>query len=380
MEVHHPCSQRGVSQVSNISVNTITDASGGSTASINGLTPQASNMQPYNLIINGAMTVAQRGTSAVSLGVTSGYQTVDRWQINTGGTATAGRLTMSQDSDAPEGFGSCVKLACTTADTSIAADENLRIATVLEGQNLQAFKKGTANAESMTLSFYVKGNASATYVIELYDSNNARHICSTFSVTTSWERVTVTFAGDTSGTFNNDNGGSLRLHLWLHSGSNYNSGTLATAWAANNQVNRAVGADSFYDSTNRTFYITGVQLEVGPTASSFAHENYSDTLRKCQRYFVNTTEIAVMSNIATQYLSTTTRLNPVPMRTTPSLSISGTWTFNPFFGSPATSGNTPTLQRNLNDNFIINWDAGASTGTMAFGEVYNATLSIIAEL
>jgi hypothetical protein len=280
-------------------------------------------------IINGAMQVAQRGTSVSDLGATEGYYTVDRFQLGVGGTATAGRLTMSQDSDAPEGFGSSLKLDCTTADTSIAADENLRVVTVLEGQNLQAFKKGTANAESITLSFYVKGDASATYVIELFDTDNSRHICSTFPVTTSWERVEITFAGDTTGAFGNDNGGSLRLHFWLHAGSNYNSGTLATAWAANNNVNRAVGADSFYDSTNRVFQITGVQLEAGDTATPFEHRSYGQELALCQRYYLtNTTSVdggGVSFATVSRDIVVGVKVNfPVEMRSTPTLSMLGT--------------------------------------------------------
>jgi hypothetical protein len=280
-----------------------------------------------NRIINGAMQVAQRGTSVSDLGATEGYYTVDRFQLGVGGTATAGRLTMSQDSDAPEGFGSSLKLDCTTADTSIAADENLRVVTVLEGQNLQAFKKGTANAESITLSFYVKGDASATYVIELFDTDNSRHICSTFPVTTSWERVEITFAGDTTGAFGNDNGGSLRLHFWLHAGSNYNSGTLATAWAANNNVNRAVGADSFYDSTNRVFQITGVQLEAGDTATPFEHRSYGQELALCQRYYYKHADHSwfnANANIGVGFYYSSSEIMtvvpfPVSMRTQPSL-------------------------------------------------------------
>ena len=316
-----------------------------------------------NLIINGAMQVAQRGTSVSDLGATEGYYTVDRFQLGVGGTATAGRLTMSQDSDAPEGFGSSLKLDCTTADTSIAADENLRVVTVLEGQNLQAFKKGTANAESITLSFYVKGDASATYVIELFDTDNSRHICSTFPVTTSWERVEITFAGDTTGAFGNDNGGSLRLHFWLHAGSNYNSGTLATAWAANNNVNRAVGADSFYDSTNRVFQITGVQLEAGDTATPFEHRSYGAELALCQRYFTSsfpdgTTVANGVTGPALEGPATAFATNDVycqeisysvPMRASPTI------TFYNMAGTSGVSGKWAT--------YDLVWTAATTTAT-----------------
>ena len=126
-----------------------------------------------NLIINGAMNVAQRGTSETGTG-TNGYHTVDRFRLAFNNTA--GRVTMTQDSSAPEGFANSIKLACSTADTSVAADEYFFMDTKLEGQNLQTIAKGTSSAKPLALSFYVKGNASATYVVELYDSDNNRNL------------------------------------------------------------------------------------------------------------------------------------------------------------------------------------------------------------
>ena len=209
---------------------------------------------------------------------------MDRFKIQTNGTA--GRFTMSQDSSAPSGFANSTKFDCTTADTSIDAGEYFIFRQVIEGQNLQGFAKGTSDAKPFAVSFYVKGNASATYVCELYDSTNARQISKTFNVTTSWSRVELSFPPDTSGTFNDDNAESLLLGIWLHAGSNYSSGTLnSSAWASNTNANRTVGISSFFDSTDRTFFITGVQLEVGQNPTSFEHEPYESTLLKCQRYF-----------------------------------------------------------------------------------------------
>ena len=131
-----------------------------------------------NVIINGAMNVAQRGTSSTGIGASTGYFTCDRFVIATDSSnATAGRLTMTQDSSAPSGFANSLKLACTTADTSIASDEQLRINTRIEGQNLQSFAKGTSDAKPFAVSFYVKGNASATYVCELYDNTLFINMC-----------------------------------------------------------------------------------------------------------------------------------------------------------------------------------------------------------
>ena len=239
-----------------------------------------------NVIINGAMKVAQRGTSETGIGASSGYFTVDRFKTQIFG-ATAGRFTMTQESITDlSGFANCIKLACTTTDTTLAVGEGLVLRQILEGQDLQQFAKGTSDAKEFTVSFYVKGNAAATYVCELYDSDNTRQVSKTFSVTTSWTRVILTFPADTTGAFADDNGISLYLSIWLHAGSDFTSGTLnSTSWAANTNANRAVGISSFFDSTNRTFFITGLQMEVGSQSTPFEHEPVGVTLSKCRRYF-----------------------------------------------------------------------------------------------
>jgi len=237
-----------------------------------------------NVIINGAMNVAQRGTSETGVGASSGYFTLDRWKYYSSGTA--GRVTLTQDSSAPDGFANSFKVDVTTADTSIAAGEQVMIQQRIEGQNLQHFKKGTSDALPWALSFYVKGNASATYVAELMDADNSdRHVNKQFTVGTDWTRVEITFPADTTGTMDDDNAVSIDLQIILHSGTNFTSGTLQQTWGALNQTNRAVGISSIFDSTDRTFFITGVQLEVGQNATEFEHEDISTTLSKCQRYF-----------------------------------------------------------------------------------------------
>ena len=142
-----------------------------------------------NIVINGGMNVAQRGTSQTGITATAneGYVTVDRFSC--AGSSHAGVLTMTQTADGPSGFANCIKLDCTTADTSIAAGEYLFLATTLEGQDVQQFKKGTSDAEQFTVSFYVKGNANAVYTLELLDNDNGRQISKTFAVTSSWNRI-----------------------------------------------------------------------------------------------------------------------------------------------------------------------------------------------
>ena len=238
-----------------------------------------------NIIINGGMQVAQRGTSSAGLGADATTYLLDRWAFGTGGTA--GRLTMSQDSNGPAGFANSLKLDCTTADTSIAAGEQSYLIYKFEGQDLQQLKKGTSSAESMTLSFYVKGNAAATYTAEFYDADNNRHNGQTFSVTTSWNKVTLTYVPDTTGAYNDDNALSLYLFIWIHTGTTMTSGTFASnTWSASASNTRVSSSNtSFFDSTSRTLNITGVQLELGSVATDFEHRSFGEELALCQRYY-----------------------------------------------------------------------------------------------
>ena len=202
-----------------------------------------------NIVTNGAMQVAQRSTSETGLGAAAGYFTLDRWKIDTANSA--GRFTMTQTADGPSGFANCLKLDCTTADTSLAASEHLIISQRFEGQDLQQIKKGTSDAELITVSFYVKANAAFTFGVELFDIDNGRQITKLFATTTGWVRHELTFPADTTGAFGDDNAASLNINFFLHGGSNFTSGTLNTAaWASNTNANRAAGIDSFFSSTD----------------------------------------------------------------------------------------------------------------------------------
>ena len=239
-----------------------------------------------NVIINGAMNVAQRNVSATGLGGSSGYFTIDRFRL---ACNTSGRLTMSQDSSVPsgKGFANSLKLACTTTDTSLGADELVTLNHRIEGQNLQGFSKGTSDAKPFAVSFYVKGNASATYVLEMQDNDNDRQISKSFNVTTDWTKVTLNFPADTTGAFDDDNAQSMQFQIWLNAGSTYTSGTInSSAWASTTNANRVGGGTTnFFDSTARTFFITGLQLEVGQNPTEFEHEPVERTFAKCQRYY-----------------------------------------------------------------------------------------------
>ena len=272
-----------------------------------------------NIIINGAMQVAQRSASVTGIGASAGYFTLDRWKIST--AASAGRLTMTQTADGPSGFANCIKLDCTTADTSIAAGEIMWLEQRIEGQDVQQFKKGTSDAEEFTVSFYVKGNANATYALALDDVDNTRQIAKLFSVTTAWTRIIMTFPADTTGAFDDDNAQSLSVRIWLHAGSTYSSGTLqSSAWAGRTSGNRAAGITSFFDSTDRTFFLTGLQLEVGSVATPFEHRSFGEELALCQRYFA--TGGLVLSDGTPNRYHNNVNL-PVEMRASPTLATVG---------------------------------------------------------
>jgi len=240
-----------------------------------------------NMVINGAMNVAQRGTSSTGLGASSGYFTVDRFKSVIGNSA--GRFTMTQTADGPVGFANCIKLDCTTADTSIAASEYFAIAHYIEGQNLQRIGKGESGAKQITLSFYVKANGVFNFAIELYDADNARQITKLYATTTSWVKHEITFPADEddgSSPFDDDNATSLLMNFWLHAGSEYTGGTLnSSSWANDTTANRAAGISSFFSSTDNNFFITGVQLEVGSSATPFEHKTFAQDLHECERYY-----------------------------------------------------------------------------------------------
>ena len=283
-----------------------------------------------NLIINGNFNNWQRSTSTTGLGASSGYFTADRWRISTGNSA--GRFTMNRTAGDPDGFNYGLVINCTTADTSIAANETMLLQQKIEGQDLQHLKKGTSDAESVTISFYAKIVGNATdFVVTLYDSDNSRFISKLFTFTTSWVRYYFTVPGDTTGTLTQDNASSLELWIWLHAGSNHTSGTLQTSWGSDTNANRAVGIDSIYSSTDNEFYLAGVQLEVGSQATPFEHRSFGEELALCQRYYqkVVAGTGGAYKRFASGYNSSTTVNEiivdlPTEMRSFPSLETTGT--------------------------------------------------------
>ena len=286
-----------------------------------------------NVIINGSMQVAQRGTSTADLGGSgvNKFGACDRWKIVTNGIS--GRVTQSQETDSPDDFGFSTKLACTTADTSVGASDYFILQYDVEGQDLKRFAKGTSSAKEFTISFFVKGNASATYTLELYDTDNNRQISKTYSVTTSWTRVELTYPADTTGANTADSTSGLSIKFWLHAGTDRTSGTLnSSAWGAGlNTANRVSSSSTnFFDSTSRTFFITGVQLEVGSQATPFEHLTFGEELVLCERYFQKYTKGSMRGVAATTGTPSACNRMGLTLRTemrgNPTVSYGGTFT------------------------------------------------------
>jgi hypothetical protein len=235
------------------------------------------------------MSVAQRGTSATGK-TADGYYTIDRYQF---AITSLGTWTFTQSTTVPtgQGFGYSQKADCTTADGSPSAGDRIFYRQSIEGQNLQLLKKGTSSAEKFTISFWVRSNKTGTYILELYDHDNSRHINKSYSISSAdtWEKKIIVIDADTTGAFTNDNNLSLHLAWWLGAGSTYTSGTLQTSWGSQTNANRAVGQVNLADSTDNEWYITGVQLEIGEfdtnTIPTFPFESFENNLKKCQRYF-----------------------------------------------------------------------------------------------
>ena len=303
-----------------------------------------------NLIINGDMRIAQRGTSATGL-ATTGYYTVDRWHFYAPSSPTYA-FTMSQDTDVPlgQGFSSSVKLDCTTAQTPLATNSQLVLRHMIEGQHLQHLAYGTANAKSTTLSFWVKSNKTGTYITNLYQASGTRTISKSYTIDTAdtWEKKTITFEGDTSGTISNDNGIGLYVMFHLAMGSNFQSGALSTSWASYTASDYSVGQVNLADSTSNYINITGVQLEVG-TATPFEHRPYDMELARCQRYYTRLGKGAV-GEIYTSTNGDFGLTLPVEMRSSPSVTHIANYTVT----NIATGGYTVT-------NTVTNPSAGLGT-------------------
>ena len=244
-----------------------------------------SNYSNRSVVYNGAMKIAQRGTNFT--GVTaSGTFPVDRFLFHVG---SLGTWTLSQSTDVPTGQGLSHSIKCdvTTANASPSGTAYARIDQRFEGQDLQRFCKGTANAKNFAVSFWVKSPKTGTHIVQLQDQDNSRNVSKAYTVSSAntWEKKELIFPADTTGAFDNDNGGSLFLCFYLAVGTGYQGGTLQTTWGTPVNNTRATGQVNVADSTSNDFYLTGVQMEASSYCSEFEHRSFGDELLRCYRYY-----------------------------------------------------------------------------------------------
>ena len=231
-----------------------------------------------NMVINGAMQVAQRDTSSTGLH-TSGYYTTDRFSLIFGNEDEL-RVTMTQNSvtDLP-GFANSLKVQTTTAESAIAADESYYIINRYEGQDFQHLKYGTSSAESTTLSFYVKSSVTGTFAVAIYQTDGNDIIGSTYTINSAdtWERKTITFAGNTLAAIVDDNTNAIMIDWFLAAGSNFTS-VNNTSWGGYETGKLAFGhgTNAVATTTNATWEITGVQWELGENVSDFEHRSFNE--------------------------------------------------------------------------------------------------------
>jgi len=316
-----------------------------------------------NIIINGGMDIAQRGTSFTGLGNGDSAYTVDRFKWSEEGSMT-NEWTVSQSTTVPsgQGFAKSLKVDCTTADTSIDSGNIQYVEQRVEGQNLQYLKYGTSSAESTTLSFWVRSNKTGTYTIALINNDGSERLSSqayTISSADTWEKKTLTFTGDTSQAFDNDNASSLSIQFNLVAGTDKTSGSLQS-WGSNTQANRAVGQVNLADSTSNEWYVTGIQLEAGSQASDFEFLPHDVNLQRCLRYFQemapkkNDCRIAIGENVSGQRCDPV--LQYVEKRANPSVTFTAANTFSLYNANTSrdctsmTADNFSEICGNLNAN------------------------------
>lgn len=263
-----------------------------------------------NRIINGGMVIDQRNAGAsVTVNNNSDFFTVDRWVAN--GQSTDGVFTAQQSSTVPDGFVKSLVATVTTADSSIGASQRYFVAQKIEGLNTFDFGWGTAAAQTVTLSFWVRSSLTGTFGGSIKNSDSTRSYPFTYSISSAntWEQKTVTIAGDTSGTWLSTNGIGLAISWSLGAGSSFVN--TAGAWAAGNYFG-ATGQTNLIATNGATFYITGVQLEKGSTATSFDYRPYGTELQLCQRYYeigggVTEASPAASTTFPTYYFKVTKR-------------------------------------------------------------------------
>ena len=322
------------------------------------------NLSNRNKVINGAMTVSQRGTSFAAA---NNAFTLDRFRI---GGSHDGAVTVTQSSTSPDGFANSLKIDVTTADTSIAASQYLQLQHKIEAQDLQDLAFGTSAAKTITVSFWVRSNVTGTYTFDIQQVDNSyKHVSQTYTINSAdtWEKKTFTFTGDTSGVINNDNGNGLDVYWNVAIGSTYTTGTSRSTWTTYANADFAPGQTvNLLSSTSNEWYITGVQLEVDSTgsgvATDFEHRSYGDELARCQRYYQ-----VVRAASITAASTSSCRFNcplPVEMRAEPSVGKAGSGNIQvgDMVSVGSNTANTPITDGYSGDRYMMSCQVDGFSG------------------
>ena len=271
--------------MADLNVNSIGDASGGNTATINGYTPTVSNMAGRNRIINGDMRIDQRNAGASVSTTTTGNSvyTVDRWAYI---VSQASKFTVQQNAGSvtpPVGFTNYLGITSTSA-YSLTSTDYFGVYQPIEGFNTADLGWGTANAKTITVSFWVRSSLTGTFGASIRNGSFDRSYPFSYTIESAntWEQKSVTIAGDTTGTWSTTNDKSILLMFALGYGATYSR--TSGAWVDGN-YGGTTGATSVVGTSGATFYITGVQLEAGSVATPFEHRMYGQELALCQRYY-----------------------------------------------------------------------------------------------
>jgi len=311
--------------------------------------------------INGAMTVSQRGTVTGITNNASAYGGPDRYKTT---VVNHGTYTTSQEADAPDGFVNSLKINTTSAASSPASNARLYLQHKIEKTDLIQLKKGTSGALQITAQFFVKSDKTGTYILEIFDNVNNRHVSATYAISSAntWEQKTITFPADTGGNaFTAGNTTGLEFNWWLAAGSAYTSGSLATTWSGNDDTKRVVGITANVGDSGY-WQITGVQIEIGDTASSFESRSYAQELASCQRYYQ---EVRGCAN--TGATGTSIRFNcPLmcEMRAEPSVGKGGSGNINvgDMVSQSSNSSATPTSDGYSGDRLMMSVNVAEFSG------------------
>jgi len=343
-----------------------------------------------NLIINGEIKVAQRATGATT--AANNYATVDRFKTWVG--VTSGAYTSEQSTDVPsgQGFSNSLKLQCTTADTSTAAGEYAQFMQSIEAQNCQAFAYGTSGAKTLTLSFWCKSNKTGVYTVAFRKADSTVYMLPieyTISSADTWEKKTITvsptsgsttFITNSGGAIANDNGRGFEIYWNLLLGSSYTGGTSGT-WSSNGTHYTTTNAVNWLDNTANNFYITGIQLEIGDTATDFEHRTFADELQRCQRYFCRTYGYGTATGTATSNGCISSAINstytyasagnfnfPVEMRASPTVVLYSTANANTTgkVTADGTDGNGSAGFISSSRSFLTRSNDSSGTGANVF--------------